>query len=86
MTLAMLVIGGSGSLWGAVLGTIVLATVGQVLLYMEQSRPIFGVTIHIPNGTRAIVIALSLVGMLLWRTSGLTKGNEFNLPFFRRKQ
>ena len=86
MTLAMLVIGGSGSLWGAVLGTIVLATVGQVLLYMEQSRRIFGVTIHIPNGTRAIVIALSLVGMLLWRTSGLTKGNEFNLPFFRRKQ
>ena len=84
MTLAMLVIGGSGSLWGALLGTIVLAAVGQILLYMEQAKPIFGVTIHIPNGTRAIVIALSLVLTLLWRTSGLSQGREFRFPFVSR--
>jgi branched-chain amino acid transport system permease protein len=84
MTLAMLVIGGSGSLWGSVLGTIVLAVIGQVLLYMEQGRPIFGLIIQIPYGARAIFIALSLVGTLLWRTSGLSQGREFRLPFSAR--
>jgi hypothetical protein len=54
---------------------------------MEQEKPILGITIHIPNGTRAIVIALSLVVMLLWRTNGVTNGKEFKLriPTFRRK-
>lgn len=83
MTLSMLIIGGSASLWGAVVGTLSVTLVAQVLLAMEQDKAIFGLVIHIPNGTRAVVIALSLVLMLLWRPAGLTNGREFSLP--RRK-
>jgi len=83
MTLAMLIIGGSASLWGAVVGTLLVTIVGQVLLAMEQGKPIFGVSITIPNGTRALVIALTLVVMLLWRPAGITRGREFAFP--RRK-
>jgi len=87
MTLSMLIIGGGGSLWGATVGTLLVTGIGQILLRMEQEKPILGITIHIPNGTRAIVIALSLVVMLLWRTNGVTNGKEFKLriPTFRRK-
>ncbi len=79
MTLAMLVIGGSASLWGAMLGTLILTAVGQILLLMEQGKPILGLTIDIPNGTRSLVIAATLVFMLLWRPAGITKGKEFKL-------
>ena len=79
MTLSMLIIGGSASLWGATLGTLLVTGIGQILLMMEQQKPILGVVVHIPNGTRAIVIALSLVVMLLWRTNGVTNGKEFHL-------
>lgn len=78
MTLSMLIIGGSASLWGALVGTLTVTVVAQVLIAMEQGKPIFGVVINIPNGTRAVVIALTLVLMLLWRPSGLTRGREFS--------
>jgi branched-chain amino acid transport system permease protein len=83
MTLSMLIIGGSASLWGAVVGTLTVTVVAQVLLAMEQGKAIFGLVINIPNGTRAVVIALTLVLMLLWRPSGLTRGRE--LTFGRAK-
>lgn len=79
LTLAMLVIGGSASMWGAVVGTLVVTTVGQVLLLWEQGKSLLGLKIDLPNGARSLIIAASLVGMLLWRSSGLTNGQEFKL-------
>ncbi len=77
LTLAMLVIGGSSSMWGAVVGTLVVTAVGQVLLLWEQGKSLLGLKIDLPNGARSLIIAASLVGMLLWRSSGLTNGQEF---------
>jgi branched-chain amino acid transport system permease protein len=79
LTLAMLVIGGSASMWGAVVGTLVVTAVGQVLLLWEQGKSLLGLKIDLPNGARSLIIAASLVGMLLWRSSGLTNGQEFKL-------
>ncbi len=84
-TLAMLIVGGSASLWGAVLGTVVVSGVSQILLMWEQSSPVFGITIHLPIGTRAIVIAGMLVIILLWRPNGISNGSEIKLPNFLRK-
>jgi len=84
MTLSMLIVGGSASIWGAVVGTILITGVGQILLMMEQHLPIFGVTIGIPLGSRAVIIAITFVAMLLWRSSGVTNGREFSLPRFKR--
>jgi branched-chain amino acid transport system permease protein len=79
LTLAMLVIGGSASMWGAVVGTLVVKAGGQVLNLWEQGKYILGLKIDLPNGARSLIIAASLVGMLLWRSSGLTNGQEFKL-------
>jgi branched-chain amino acid transport system permease protein len=83
LTLAMLVIGGSASMWGAIAGTLVVTAVGQILLLWEQGKSIVGLKIDLPNGARSLVIAATLVGMLLWRSSGITKGQEFK--FIRRR-
>ncbi|TSA20513.1 MAG: branched-chain amino acid ABC transporter permease [Actinomycetales bacterium] len=85
LTLSMLIIGGSASLWGALLGTIVISTIGQLLLMMEQDLPIFGIHAHIPEGSRAVIIAVAFVAVLLWRSSGIANGKEFSIPTFWRK-
>jgi branched-chain amino acid transport system permease protein len=73
LTLAMLVIGGSASMWGAIAGTLVVTAVGQVLLLWEQGKSILGLKIA------------TLVGMLLWRSSGITNGQEFKFILRRGK-
>jgi branched-chain amino acid transport system permease protein len=85
LTLAMLVIGGSASLWGAVVGTLVVTAVGQILLLWEQGKSILGLQIDLPNGARSLIIAGSLVAMLLWRFAGVTNGKEFHLLALPRK-
>jgi len=84
LTLSMLIVGGSASLWGALVGTIVIAGVGHILLMMEQQLPIFGVQISIPLGSRAVIIALTFVVMLLWRSGGITNGKEFAIGKLKR--
>ena len=86
ITLAMLVIGGSASLWGAVVGTLVVTAVGQILLLWEQGKSVLGIKFDLPNGARSLIIAGSLVGILLWRFAGLTGGREFTLPKLNRSK
>lgn len=85
ITLSMLIVGGSASIWGALVGTFIITAVGQVLLMMEQDIPVFGLQVNIPLGSRAVIIALTFVVMLLWRSAGVTNGKEFALPKFKRK-
>lgn len=85
-TLAMLVIGGMGSVWGAVVGTVVVAGIGEVLLRMEQGLTIGDISIVLPNGARGVAIAAALVAMLIWRQRGLTGGKEFSLPQLRKRR
>jgi branched-chain amino acid transport system permease protein len=85
LTLSMLIVGGSASIWGALVGTIIITGIGQILLMMEQDLPIFGLHPHVPIGSRAVIIAGTFVGMLLWRSNGITKGSEFSIPKFSRK-
>lgn len=80
-TLAMLIIGGAGSMWGAVLGTIAVTAIGQILLVMEGGLTFGNVIIYLPSGARGIVIAAALVIILIWRPTGLSRGGEFSLRF-----
>ena len=84
MTLSMLIVGGSASIWGALVGTVLITGVGQILLMMEQNLPVFGLHITIPLGSRAVIIAVTFFAMLLWRSSGITNGREFSLDFLKK--
>ena len=50
ITLAMLVIGGATSLWGAVVGALFVSALDSVLAEMEDGMTLLGRTIDLPSG------------------------------------
>jgi branched-chain amino acid transport system permease protein len=84
LTLGMLIIGGRGSVWGAVVGCVVVTGLSRVLLDLEQGLQIGHLVFTIPDGASGLVIAGAFVLVLLWRSTGLTRGREFRLPWSRR--
>lgn len=83
-TIAMLVVGGMLSLWGAVLGTIVISTLNHFLTLLEGGLAFGAVTVAIPSGSRLVILAAIMVLILIFRPAGLTKGKEFTWPFAPR--
>jgi branched-chain amino acid transport system permease protein len=79
VTLAMLVVGGVASLWGAVLGALVVSGLDSSLSEAEQG--IRG--LDLPEGTRLIALGAIMALMLIVRPSGLTGGREFSLRWRR---
>lgn len=86
ITLAMLVIGGATSLWGAVLGAVAVSAVDSFLAEAENGVRVFGGTLDLPAGTRIVVVGALMALVLILRPSGLTGGRELPLPraFARR--
>jgi branched-chain amino acid transport system permease protein len=82
LTLAMLVIGGLTSLWGAVVGALVVSALDSFLIEAEQGVGI-GFTLDLPQGTRLIFLGAIMALVLILRPSGLTGGREFGLRFVR---
>lgn len=78
LTLAMLVIGGLTSLWGAVVGALVVSALDSFLIEAEQGVDV-GVSLDLPQGTRLIILGAIMALMLILRPSGLTGGREFRL-------
>jgi branched-chain amino acid transport system permease protein len=79
LTLAMLVIGGITSLWGAVVGAITISLVTIVLGNSEQRIHVFGWGIRSPTGTSLVGVAAIMLVILLLRPSGITGGKEFSI-------
>jgi branched-chain amino acid transport system permease protein len=77
ITLAMLVIGGATSLWGAVVGALAVSALDSFLAEAENGVKILGVTIDLPAGTRVIVVGALMALVLIVRPTGLTNGREF---------
>jgi branched-chain amino acid transport system permease protein len=82
ITLAMLVIGGLTSLWGAVVGALAVSGVDSFLTESQDGVKL-GVTIDTPQGTRLIFLGAIMALMLILRPSGITGGREFRLPRWR---
>ena len=78
LTLAMLVIGGLTSLWGAVVGALGVSGLHAFLIEAEQGVDV-GVSIDLPQGTRLIFLGAIMALVLIVRPSGLTGGREFRL-------
>ena len=85
VTLAMLVIGGASSLWGAVVGALAVSALDSFLAEAENGVKILGGTLDLPSGTRVIVEGILMTLVLIARPSGLTGGREFALPRLPRR-
>jgi branched-chain amino acid transport system permease protein len=83
ITLAMLVIGGATSLWGAVVGALAVSALDSYLAVAENGTSLFGRQIDLPAGTRVIVVGALMALVLIVRPSGLTGGREFRLRWLR---
>jgi branched-chain amino acid transport system permease protein len=83
LTLAMLVVGGVASLWGAVVGALAVSALDSFLLDAEGGdigfvndllgKPLWG-------GSRLVGVAAFMAIVLVLLPSGLTRGREFGLP------
>src|ERR671923_16369 len=78
VTLAMLVVGGVSSLWGAVLGGLVVSGGNSFLTEAEQGVDV-GLTLDLPSGTRLILLGSLMALVLILRPAGLTGGRELRL-------
>jgi branched-chain amino acid transport system permease protein len=79
ITLAMLVIGGAGSLWGAVLGALLVSGLDSLLA--EAEKGIGDVTV--PSGTRLLTLGVLMFLVLILLPRGVTGGRELSWPFRR---
>jgi branched-chain amino acid transport system permease protein len=85
ITLAMLVVGGTSSLWGAVVGALAVSALDSSLAVAENGASLFGHTVDLPAGTRVVVVGALMALVLIVRPAGLTGGREFRLrPFVPR--
>jgi branched-chain amino acid transport system permease protein len=79
LTLAMLVIGGVTSLWGAVIGALAVSGLDSVLGNAEDGIKV-GFTLDLPEGSRLVILGGLMALMLILRPSGITGGRELRLP------
>ena len=84
LSLAMLVVGGLTSLWGAVVGALAISGLDSFLGQAESGVTV-GFTMDLPTGTRLVVVSFAMALVLIVRPSGLTGGREFRLPRLSRR-
>jgi len=84
LTLAMLVVGGSGSLLGAVVGALAIGGLDSFLSAAENGVDLFGWHLNLPTGTAVLAVGALMALILIVRPSGLTGGREFSLAWLRR--
>jgi len=80
LTLAMLVVGGAGSLLGAVVGALAVSGLDSFLSAAENGVDVFGWHLDLPTGTSVIVVGTLMAVVLILRPSGLSGGRELSLP------
>jgi branched-chain amino acid transport system permease protein len=75
LSLAMLVVGGVGSLWGAVVGALLVSGLDSFLSDAENGAVSW---LHAPDGTRVVVVAAFMAAVVVFLPRGLTGGRELS--------
>jgi branched-chain amino acid transport system permease protein len=86
LIVAMLVIGGMGSLTGAVAGALVIAALTELLRQAEVGVDIAGTTIAAPAGLGDAILALIMLLIILFLPRGIAGGREIPWPFSKRRR
>ena len=81
ITLAMLVIGGIGSLTGAVIGTVAVTLIIEILRGLEGGVVVAGARLALPAGSQEIGLGVVMALILIFRAQGLVGGAEVPAPF-----
>jgi len=84
LTLAMLVVGGSSSLLGAVVGALAIGGLDSFLSAAENGVDLFGWNLDLPTGTAELTVGVLMAIILIVRPSGLTGGRELSFAWMRR--
>jgi branched-chain amino acid transport system permease protein len=79
ITLAMLVVGGVSSLWGAVVGALAVSGLNSFLIEADDGVG----AVDLPSGSRLILLGAIMATVLILRPSGITGGREFSFPGLR---
>lgn len=80
-TLAMLVVGGIASLWGAAVGAVVISGLNSFLAEAERGMSLAGLEVELPVGTRLLALGLVMLVVLAVRPRGLSGSRELSWPF-----
>lgn len=85
LIVAMLIIGGRGSLTGAVAGATVIAVLTELLRQTEIGFQLGKATIATPPGLGDVILALIMLLIILFRPDGIAGGRELTWPFGGRQ-
>jgi branched-chain amino acid transport system permease protein len=89
---AMMILGGMGSITGSIVGALIMTLLPQFIIPFERGGNVLGIEIPALNGLTQIVTALILIGVMLVRPGGLAGAKEFswqtlfNLPRTGRRR
>ncbi|MCE5190999.1 MAG: branched-chain amino acid ABC transporter permease [Actinomycetia bacterium] len=86
LLLSMIVIGGSGSISGAVAGTTVVTIARELLRQVEGTINNAHVLSFEVFGLTEAVMAVLMILVLIWRPGGVVGGQELRWPLFKRKE
>jgi branched-chain amino acid transport system permease protein len=75
---AMMILGGMGSITGSILGAAIMTILPQFIIPFERGGRLLGVEVPPLNGLTQIVIALILIGVMLVKPAGLAGAKEFS--------
>lgn len=84
ITLSMLVVGGMGSLSGAVLGVVFLSTLIQILRWLEAGVDMGGIALKLPGGVQEIALGVVMIVILMFRPAGIMGNAELGSPRRRK--
>jgi branched-chain amino acid transport system permease protein len=81
ISLTMLIVGGQRSLTGAVVGVVLISTIVELLLKVENGFSIGALEISAPPGIQELGIAIVMLAILIFRPAGIMAGREVPSPF-----
>lgn len=81
--IAMLIVGGLGSIGGALIGAVVVSALQELLRQLESGVQVGGMIYALPAGSVEVALGLILLVVLLLRPHGITSGREWVLNRLR---
>jgi branched-chain amino acid transport system permease protein len=81
LVVAMLIIGGMGSLSGAVIGAVTVSVLTELLRQLEVGMAVGGLELDVPAGAGDVLLGIILLLVLILRPEGIVGDREIDWSF-----